>query len=171
MFFQKKQPVDERVRNAQNQIYREIYHFIMVICCISIVVKFITQGVSTGLVSTELMILIGGGVYYTMRSAQLGVFSDEVEMHDAHSKLPYSKKTLLYGVLSGILIALFMGLNSATNYANSTEQAIHYFILVFFVSLFIYAPFFALFLYAGYYTTKKKSDKVNEKNLEDPDEG
>lgn len=166
----RKQAIDERVRNAQNQIYREVYNVITLICCVSIAVKFITIGVSLDVILTELVILIGGSSYYAFRSTQLGLFSDVVEMHDATSKISYSKKTILYGIIVGLVIALFMGINSAVSYADSTQQSIYYFFLVFLVSLCIYAPFFTAFLYISYYTTKKKSDKVNEKNLEDPDE-
>ncbi|MER1986255.1 MAG: DUF6773 family protein [Solibacillus sp.] len=166
----RKQVVDERVRNAQNKIYREVYNVITLICCISIAVKFITIGVSFEVILTEFIILIGGSSYYGFRSTQLGLFSDEVEMHDATSKIPYRKKTILYGIIFGLVIALFMGINSAVNYADSTQQGIYYFFLVSLVSLFIYVPFLTAFLYVSYYTTKKKSDKVNEKNLEDPDE-
>ncbi|MER2108275.1 MAG: DUF6773 family protein [Solibacillus sp.] len=166
----RKQVADERVRNAQNKIYREVYNVITLICCISIAVKFITIGVSFEVILTEFIILIGGSSYYAFRSTQLGLFSDEVEMHDATSKIPYRKKTILYGIIFGLVIALFMGINSAVNYADSTQQGIYYFASVFIFSIIIYAPFFAAFLFTGYYTSKKKSDKVNEKNLEDPDE-
>lgn len=165
-----KKIIDERVRNMQNQIYREVYNVITLICCLSIAYKFITIGISFQAISTEFFVLIGGSLYYVLRSAQLGLFSDEVEMHDANSKIKYSKKTILYGALLGLFIALSMGINSAVSYADSTEQAIYYFFLVSFVSLCIYAPFFTAFLYVGYYTSKKKSDKVNKKNLEEHDE-
>ena len=170
MLFGRKQLVDERVHNTQNQIYREIYKMITVICCVSIAIKFLTIGISSEVILTELTILISGGFYYTFRSAQMGLFSDEVEMHDANSKMTYRRKTIIYGIILGLIIALFMGINSAVNYADNTQQAVSYFFTVFLFSLFIYAPFLAAFLFIGYYTTKKKSDKVNEKNLEDPDE-
>lgn len=170
MLFSKKQLVDERVYNMQNKIYREMYHVIMLICCISIVLKFINKGFSFNNVLLECVILFVGGVYYTLRSAQLGVFSDEVEMHDATSKINYRKKMIIYGIALGCFIALAMGTNSAVNYADTNAQALVYFFSVALISLFIYAPFFSLALFLSYYTTKKKSDKVNKKNLEDPDE-
>lgn len=170
MFSWSKKAVDERVRHAQNEIYREVYNVITIICSLSIIMKFFIFGISTNTIYTELIILLGGGFYYVYRSAQLGLFSDEVEMHDASSKLTYSKKTVIYGVTLGCFIALAMGINSAVSYADSTGQAIFYFISISLISLFIYAPFLAAFLFIGYYTTKKKSDKVNKKNLEDYDE-
>ncbi|KMJ55387.1 membrane protein, partial [Bacillus sp. LL01] len=60
--------------------------------------------------------------------------------------------------------------NSAINYAEGTQQAISYFAIVFGVSLFIYAPFFILFTWVTHTAAKKKSDQINQKQL-DEDEG
>lgn len=170
MGFWNKKVVDERVYNMQNKIYREIYLLTMMIVLVSIGVKFYRFGVSMESVTSEIVILIGVSLYYGFRSSQLGVFSDEVELHDANSKFSYSTKQLIIGIGMGLVIALFMGINSAYQYADSSSQAIEYFFLVFFVSLIIYVPFYLLLLFAAYKSALKKSQKVNSKMLEEDDD-
>ncbi|WP_339196460.1 DUF6773 family protein [Solibacillus sp. FSL R5-0449] len=170
MGFWNKKIVDERVYNTQNKIYREIYILTMIIVIASIAVKFYLSGVSMESVATEMVILICGSLYYGFRSAQLGVFSDEVELHDANSKFSYSTKQLIVGSGLGLVIALFMGINSAYQYADSSSQAIEYFFLVFIVSLMIYVPFYLLLLFGAYKSALNKSQKVNSKMLEEDDD-
>ncbi|MFL0584060.1 DUF6773 family protein [Solibacillus silvestris] len=170
MGFWNKKVVDERVYNIQNKIYREIYLLTMMIILVSIGVKLYRFGVSMESVTTEIVILIGVSLYYGFRSSQLGVFSDEVELHDASSTFSYSTKQLIIGIGMGLVISLFMGINSAYQYADSSSQAIEYFFLVFFVSLIIYVPFYLLLLFAAYKSALKKSQKVNSKMLEEDDD-
>ncbi|MGG0287292.1 DUF6773 family protein [Peribacillus butanolivorans] len=61
-------------------------------------VKIYKYGVGSGELYLELVILLASGVYYLARSIFLGVFWDEVEMHDRTSKTPMSKKTI-FGTL------------------------------------------------------------------------
>lgn len=171
MGFWNKKIVDERVYNTQNKIYREIYILTLIIVIVSIGVKFYRFGVSMESVATEMVILICASLYYGFRSAQLGVFSDEVELHDANSKFSYSTKQLIVGIGLGLIIALFMGVNSAYQYADSSAQAIEYFFIVFIVSLMIYVPFYLLLLFGAYKSALNKSQKVNRKMLEDDDAG
>lgn len=170
MGFWNKNIVDERVYNTQNKIYREIYILTMIIVIASIAVKFYLSGIIMESVATEMVILICGSLYYGFRSAQLGVFSDEVELHDANSKFSYSKKQLILGIGLGLVIALFMGINSAYQYADSSSQAIEYFFIVFIVSLIIYVPLYLLLLFAAYKSALNKSQKVNSKMLEEDDD-
>jgi len=88
----------------------------------------------------ELLILLVGGVYYLARSIFLGVYWDEVELHDRSSKVPMSNKTIFTSVGLSLLIAIFMGINSAVNYADSTSQGLWYFVQVLLVSIAIYLP-------------------------------
>ena len=66
----------------------------------------------------ELVILIVGGVYFLARSIFLGVFWDELEIHDRTSKTPMSKQTIFRSVGLALLIAIIMGINSAVSYAD-----------------------------------------------------
>ncbi|MFJ7405305.1 MULTISPECIES: DUF6773 family protein [unclassified Lysinibacillus] len=163
---QKKQ-VDERVENLQNKIYKEVYVLIMIVCSISILIKFFKMGVSLDNVITEWLIIFISSVYYYVRTAYLGILTDEIEVHDSNSKVKLGTKNVLFGVAFGLVFAIILGLNSAFNYADSTQQAIEYFFVVFLVSLLIYVPFFAGFLGLSYMAAKKKSDQVVQKNLED----
>ena len=163
---QKKQ-VDERVKNLQNKIYKEVYVLIMIVCSISILIKFFKMGVSLDNVLTEWLIIFISSVYYYVRTACLGILTDEIEVHDSNSKVKLGTKNVLFGVVFGLVFAIILGLNSAFNYADSTQQAIEYFFVVFLVSLLIYVPFFAGFLGLSYKAAKKKSDQVVQKNLED----
>ncbi|MDV2686458.1 DUF6773 family protein [Alkalihalophilus lindianensis] len=166
----KKKPVDERVTNMQNKIYREIYHLVMLIALVSVVVKFMTIEVTMQVVLTEFLILLGASIYYLVRATTLGIYSDEVELHDTHSKMKRSKKNFYGGLAFGVIFALIFATNSAINYAEGTQQAINYFALVFGVSLIIYAPFFILFIWVTHTAAKKKSDQINQQQL-DEDEG
>ncbi|MRX74387.1 hypothetical protein GJU40_19900 [Bacillus lacus] len=161
----KSKIVDERVYQAQNKIYREIYILIMVITLASIVYKYFTIGVQVNVIATELIILLSQAVYYLYRSARMGIYSAEVEMHDNNSKMPAVKKNLLGGTLTGIGISLFFGFHSALSYADTTSQALSYFFLVFFISLIIYIPFFIAFLMIPHLSAKRLSEKAEEDEL------
>lgn len=167
MAFWNKKNVDERVRNMQNQIYREIYMIVNVICLLSIVIKFITIEIAIQAILVEGIIVFASSIYYVVRTTYLGIFSDEVEMHDRTSKVKLSTKNIIIGIAMGLVFALIFGLNSAVNYADTTSEAIYYFFLVFFVSLFIYAPFFSGFFGLTYLAAKRKSDQVIQKDLDD----
>lgn len=160
---------DERIVTAQNKIYREIYFLVMAVCLISIGFKFFQYGFGSGVNSifTELAILFLQGVYYTSRGASMGVLSDEVEMHDRKSRVPMKWKTLLWGGVFGVIIAIFFGLNSAFNYADTTAQAYSYFFMVFFVSLMIYIPFLVLLSGSTFLAAVNRSKKVAEKELDE----
>ncbi|TYS69527.1 hypothetical protein FZC76_04645 [Sutcliffiella horikoshii] len=158
---------DERIVNIQNKIYREIYFLVMAICLISIGFKFYQYGFGVNSIHTELAILFLQGVYYTVRGASMGVLSDEVEIHDRKSKVPMKWKTLFWGGASGVIIAIFFGLNSAFNYADTTAQAYSYFFMVFFVSLMIYIPFLVLLSGSTFLAAMNRSKKAAEKELDE----
>lgn len=163
----KQKVVDERIQNTQNKIFRELYYIVSIICIISLISKMVIYGRGLGHIETEMIILIFCGVYYTIRGMYSGVLSEEVEIHDANSKVRYSTKTAFIGVMCGVAIALTMGLNSAINYADSNAQALEYFFVVFLVTLLIYAPFLTVFLVISYQAAVKKSKQINDKMLED----
>ncbi|GAE25729.1 hypothetical protein JCM9140_1737 [Halalkalibacter wakoensis JCM 9140] len=167
MFFRKKKAVDERVQNIQNKIYKELYMIIMALAILSIAIKFATIEVSLQLVMTEWVILLFSSLYYLQRSAYLGIYSAEVEMHDSRSKLKLRTKHIIIGIAIGFIIAGVFATNSAVNYADNRQEAINYFFLVLGVSLFIYVPIFAGLTGLSYLAAKKKSDQMNEKELED----
>ncbi|USK68639.1 DUF6773 family protein [Peribacillus asahii] len=155
IFKRTKKTTDERIENVRNKIYKEMYHVIMAICLVSVVVKMYNYGVGIEAVVLELVILIVGGVYFLARSIFLGVFWDEVEMHDRTSKTSMSRKTIFSSVGLAFIIAVMMGINSAVSYADSSSQGLWYFTLVSFVSVMIYLPILLL-LFGGIYLLAKK---------------
>ncbi|MFS0864870.1 DUF6773 family protein [Fredinandcohnia sp. 179-A 10B2 NHS] len=163
----KKKQTDERVINIQNKIYKEMYLIIMVLSLISVAVKYFTIEFSLRAVMFEWIVILVTSIYYVARSAYLGIYSDEVELHDNNSKMKLSKKNIIYGIALGVILAIIFATNSAVNYADSQQESVLFFISVFFISLFIYAPLFAAVNGITYSIAKRKSEKINQKELED----
>ncbi|WP_174615104.1 DUF6773 family protein [Virgibacillus ihumii] len=169
-FFRKNNMKDERVTNLQNKIFREIYILVIALCIISGAIKIYLYGSGPDRLYTEMAIIFVTSIYYAFRSASLGIFSDEVEMHDRNSKMSMEKKMPIKGLLFGVAIALFFGTRSAILYGEKTGTPIFTFFLVMFVSLIIYVPFFILALVISHSVMKKRSDKAVEKQLDDMDD-
>lgn len=167
VFNRTKKNTDERIENIRNKIFKEMYYVMMVICSISVFVKMYKFGLGSNFLTEEaileLVILIVGGVYFLARSIFLGVFWDEVEIHDRTSKTPMSKKTIIRSVGLAFLISFIMGINSAVSYADSSSQGLWYFILVLCVSLMIYLPIL-LILFGGIYMLAKKISMTSRKS-------
>ena len=123
---------------------------------------------------TEMIILIGGALYYLVRSANLGIFSEEVmyvkgrEVKDPDSRMAI--KGIGIGAVIGIMLGMVFGLNSALNYADGTGQSIYYFFLTFATTVMMYTPILFIILFVPYILAKKKSERVNEKMLEELEE-
>ncbi|MEW5553393.1 DUF6773 family protein [Peribacillus frigoritolerans] len=160
LFKRTKKITDERVENVRNKIYKEMYYVILAICLVSALFKLYKYGAGSGELYLEFAILVGGGLYYLARSIFLGVLWDEVEMHDRTSKTPMSKKTVLGTIALALIIAIFMGVNSAVSYADGSSQGVWYFVLVSFVSVMIYLPILLLF-FGGIYLLAKKIGMKN----------
>lgn len=165
--YKKSKFKDERLTNLKNKIYAEIYILVMVIIGISTVAKYFIYDMGIQGITTELAIAFISSVYYTYRSTRLGVISAEVEMHDHESKWTRQKKNLFTGIILGIVIALFFGINSAVQYAEGAGQRVYYFFLTAIGSLMIYLPFFLIILVVGNDFLKRKSDKAVNKMLDD----
>ncbi|WP_042351420.1 DUF6773 family protein [Bacillus massiliigorillae] len=153
---------DERIENTRNMIYKELYHIIMACCVISMLVKTYKYGIGNQDFVLEYIIIFGGSLYYLARSVSLGVFSDEVEMHDRQSKTPLSKKTLYGSIGFAVVMSIVMGVNSAVSYAEGSSQGLWYFTLVALVSILIYLPFLLLLSGGIFYISKKISSKKQE---------
>jgi hypothetical protein len=164
--FRKKQG-DERVTNMQNKIYKEMYLIVTSLSIVSIVIKFAIYGIDFNRVISEEAIVFIPSVYYVLRAAFLGLFSDEVEMHDRSSKYKLSTKTIIIGLALGVALSLIFATNSAVNFAEGRAEAVYFFILVFFVSFMIYVPLFAGYLGLTYLAAKRISDQVVTKQLKD----
>lgn len=138
-WFQSK-PKDERVEQAKNQIYRELFVVVAVLCFLSILVKQFMEIEAYGGVAPELTIIIVMLLYYMVRGWQLDIFSAEREMHDRSSRIPMTAKNFIYAGAGGVAISLYFGTRSAILYADGAAQSFNYFFLVAAVSLVIYIP-------------------------------
>jgi hypothetical protein len=157
-----KKGIDERLENVRNKIYKEIYRIIMAICLVSLIFKILILDTRTEGIVLELLILFVSGVYYLARSIFLGLYWDEVELHDRKGGIPMSNKTIFMSGGLSLLIAVFMGINSAVSYADSSSQGLWYFVLVLLVSIMIYLPILLLLFGGTYYLAKKIGMKNNK---------
>lgn len=160
-WFKKKAAADERIVNLKNSIYKEAYMLVMLICSVSIVIKawFMKEQES---VMVEFLVLLGGSLYFCIRSVALGIYSDEVEVHDQRSKMPFSLRTAIAGLVIGLTLALFLGVRSAVLFGNDSQTAWKYFFIVFLVSLVIYIPLFVGTMTAIHHIANRVSRAVSQ---------
>ncbi|MFX3632854.1 MAG: DUF6773 family protein [Candidatus Pristimantibacillus sp.] len=161
----KNKIVDERIVNTRNKIYKETYVIVSLLCSVSVIVKYIYYGQNINMIATELVILLASSLYFGIRSVMLGLYSDEVEVHDRKSKIPFSTKNMIWGLALGIVIALFFGIRSSIVYADNDMQSVKYFIVVFFVSMIIYIPFLLIVLTSTHYFANQISKKAADDDL------
>ncbi len=161
--FGKQKIVDERIENTQNKIYREAFILAILICVLSVIVKFYLYGVNYQLVIVEFLVITIPTFYSFIRTVWLGIYSDEIEIHDRISKIPISEKNILIGLGIGIAIALFFGIRSSVLYGNDTNR-LWYFAIVFFASLMIYCPLLAAAMFAMDSIAKKISKRASLKD-------
>ncbi|MYL64431.1 hypothetical protein GLW07_13825 [Bacillus hwajinpoensis] len=167
--FKRKQK-DERVTNLQNKIYREMYILIVAICALSVLYKqFLVEG-GTQHLWTEIIIFSVSSLYYLIRSTMLGIFSDEVEMHDRSSKMSFSKRNFLISLFFGVGFSLFLAIRNSLMYGEGTQETIYFFLTILFFCLVIYIPVLFGIMVLPYAKAKYKSDKINERELEEMDD-
>ena len=161
---------DERLTTLQNKIYREMYILIVVICALSVLYKlFLVEG-GIQHVWTEIIIFSVSSGYYLIRSAMLGIFSDEVEMHDRSSKVSFSKRNFLISLLLGVGFSLFLAVRNSLKYGEGAEETFYFFLSILLGCLMIYIPVLFVIMVVPYAVAKYKSDKINEQELEEMDD-
>lgn len=138
----------------------------LAICFISILVKLFMYGMNIKLVATELLIIIITSLYSVIRTVYLGIYSDEVEMHDSTNKMSICTNITLTGVIAGICLAIFFGLKSAILYGTSIRIKIWYFVISFIASIMMYIPFFVLIVVLQHSAYNKISKKQSSKKIE-----
>ncbi|SMF92459.1 hypothetical protein SAMN05661091_5834 [Paenibacillus uliginis N3/975] len=163
-WFNRNRVEDERIVNMKNKIYKEVYILIMSICTISVVVKsFMLSDWKSSLL--ELVIVIAGGLYFGIRSVLLGIYSDEIEVHDSRSKVSFNIQNTLWGIGIGGFLALFFGIRSAVLYGDGTwTTGLWYFFLVTLVSLVINIPLFAGGMLIVHQLANRTSQKISQKD-------
>lgn len=169
MNFFKNKMKDERITQIQNKIYRELYYLVLIICAGSIAIKSYFYGLDSSRFATELVILFSQGAYYLYRLIKLGVYSDQVELHDQSNKTKMSTKNIIAGIGFGIIMALFFGIRSAILYADGGLQMMYYFLIVFAASFMIYVPFLLAFFGLTHYHANKQSKIAADRKLDDPE--
>lgn len=163
-FSWRRTKTDERITNSLNKVYKEAYYVVMLICFISLAVKVYLYGYDIKFIALEVLIIIIPSLFFNVRTVWLGLYSDEVEIHDRTSKIPMSAKSIVIGVGFGVAMALFFGIRSSILYASNNSQRVWYFITVFLVSLIIYCPFFIAVTAIPNFVASKVSKKINSKN-------
>lgn len=113
---------------------------------------------------TELIVILAGSIYFGVRSVMLGIYSDEVEVHDQTSKISYSQRNVITGLIIGISMALFLGIRSSVMFADTAHEKWWYFFLVFIFSLLLYIPLFAGFNVIVHHFANKASQKAASKD-------
>ncbi|WP_336779296.1 DUF6773 family protein [Paenibacillus illinoisensis] len=162
-WFNKKGNQDERIVNLKNKVYKEAYILIMYLCGISILVKSFFQWETYSML-TELIVILAGSIYFGVRSVMLGIYSDEVEVHDQTSKMSYRQRNVITGLIIGISMALFLGIRSSVLFADTANEKWWYFFLVFIFSLLLYIPLFAGFNIIVHHFANKASRKAASKD-------
>ncbi|RSK29083.1 hypothetical protein EJF36_20570 [Bacillus sp. HMF5848] len=159
---------DERIENLKNKVYREMFTVVTIICGFSMALKLFFIGLHAN-VTTEILVLILPGLYYLLRITKLGIYSEEIEMHDQKSKLSISVKNIVYALAIGIVLGVGFGLRAAIMDASTTGEAVYYFVLVFVATLMIYVPIIAFTATLIHVAAKRKSEQMINENLEDQD--
>ncbi|MBR2566518.1 MAG: hypothetical protein IKE29_18140 [Paenibacillus sp.] len=154
---------DERIVHLKNKVYKEAYTLIMSICGISIMIKSFLSWETYSML-TELIVLLAGSIYFGIRSVMLGIYSDEIEVHDQTSKISYSLRNIITGLIIGLSMALFLGIRSSVMFAETTQEKWWYFFLVFIFSLLLYIPFFVGFNIIVHHFANKASQKAARKD-------
>ena len=149
---------DERIRNIVNKFLKEAYFLAVIIALLSICIKYYLYKVDSDLVITELAVIIIPTVYYWIRMISSGIYSDSIEVHDRVSRLSMSKKNIIFGLTIGLVLSMYIGLQSSIIYGNG-DNSIYYFLIIFLVSIMIYIPFFVSIIFISDLISRKVSSR------------
>lgn len=92
--------MDERIKGEFRKIYSELFQIILVVCCLSVVIKTTFLGMTAGECIPEFPIMISSPVYLAIRSRMLGI-SQVSSYPDKNDK---TKRTALLAGLFGFLL-------------------------------------------------------------------
>ena len=159
LFKNQNKLVDERIVNTRNKIYKEAYILAIAISFISMIVKAYVYGNKS--VLSEFLIIVIPGIYFGIRTICLGIYSDEVEVHDRTSKMPMSSKNMMVGLVSAVVMAVTFGVRSSILYGNSSNR-LWYFFIVFVATIMIYGPFFIAVMLIWNAMAKQVSKKASQ---------
>ena len=163
LFKKENSTVDERIENIKNKIYKEAFILVMIICFISIVVKYFIYGIKIEFVIGELLCMFIPSIYYLIKTVFCGIYSEEIEMQDRTTKVPRSIKTIIGAIVAGVCIAVPMGIRSAILYGHTTGVRIRYFIIVAITCLIIYIPILLVITILPHIVANNVSKKQSSK--------
>lgn len=161
--WKKQVPIDERVESMKDRLYKEAFVIVNAICMISLIYKswVLELGIQDTMI--ELLVLTIPNVYFLIRSVRLGIYADEVEIHDRVSKWSINRKSALFGLVIAFILAASFGVRSAIVYSDNSNWMFN-FILVFVTSLLIYVPTLVLFSVTSNKLARSASEKASRRN-------
>lgn len=92
--------MDERIKGEFRRIYSELFQIILVVCCLSVVIKTSFLGMTAGECIPEFPIMISSPIYLAIRSRMLGIS----QVSSYPGKNDKTKRTALLAGLFGFLL-------------------------------------------------------------------
>jgi len=166
LFLKKSKIPDERIAHTKNKIYNEAYYLMVLLCLVFSSINYQIYRYNMILFSGIIIVTIPS-LYIYIKSIIIGLYSDEVEVHDRNNKMSISYKSMILGIIFGLFMSLFFGVRSSLLYAHNMKQHIVYFIIVFLACLAMYVPFFLTLIMTPHFIGQFISKKINSKNKDD----
>ena len=96
--------MDERIKEGYRKVYSELFQIILVVCCLSFVIKTVFLGLSSIDCIPEFPIMIGSPVYLLIRSRMLGF----TQLHAVPDKARKKKYSALLSGLCGFFLVFIV---------------------------------------------------------------
>lgn len=122
--------MDERIKDAYQKIYAELFRIALLICCVSIVIKILFLNMSAISCIPEYPIMIGSPIYLMIRSRMMGVTQAET------FKNRNTNTVKILFVCSILALVFFIKLTTSQSGESMSLQTIFVFVI----------PFIAVFL-------------------------
>lgn len=122
--------MDERIKDAYQKIYAELFRIALLICCVSIVIKILFLNMSAISCIPEYPIMIGSPIYLMIRSRMMGVTQAET------FKNRNTNTVKILFVCSILALVFFIKLTTSQSGEGMSLQTIFVFVI----------PFIAVFL-------------------------
>lgn len=122
--------MDERVKDAYQRIYAELFRIALLICCVSIVIKILFLNMGAISCIPEYPIMIGSPIYLMIRSRMMGV--TQAEMYK-NRNTNIVKPLFICSILA---LVFFIKLTTSQSGESMSLQTIFVFVI----------PFIAVFL-------------------------
>ena len=144
---------DERILSEKRRIQSRAYAYIIYALVLSIVIKMVFMDAGFEMYASELIILIGSGLYMIIANYLKGINIWSINMNDGTNR--YIKNLIIAGVIS---IILNDNLKKYTEIEDSKMTAIVYSVS--------WIGVFSVISIVMYYLNKKKQEKI-DKQLDD----